>query len=75
MTIRSECITDRARSAIRATILLSALGLCLIGCASGNPTSDPPCDPAKRQQMGIASLGNSPTSCSSLMKPTTDNDH
>ena len=69
----AEDIITRVRSTIGATVLLSILGIGLVGCASWKDDPPPVCDPAQRQAHGMASL--SPTGCPSLIRPTYNSDH
>ena len=71
--MRPDYVTNRLRSTIGTTVVLSVLGVGLVGCASWKDDDPPPCDPAKRQQMGMSSL--SPTGCPSLIRPTYNSDH
>jgi hypothetical protein len=65
---------DRARSTIGAALVLSVLGVCLVGCT--NAKDDPPaCDPSLRQQQGMASISPSGGGCPPLVRPTYNSDH
>jgi hypothetical protein len=70
-----EYATGRVRPALNATIVLSVLGVCLVGCTSMKDDPPRPCDPAARQQQGMASLSPTQTGCPSLVRPTYDSDH
>jgi hypothetical protein len=73
MAIFPKYAMDRVRSAIGATIVLSVLGVGLVGCNSNN---DPvTCDPAQRQQQGMASLSPTGSGCPPLIRPTYNSDH
>jgi hypothetical protein len=72
-SMRPDCVMNRVRSTIGTTVVLSVLSVGLVGCTSWKDDDPPPCDPAKRQQTGMATL--SPTGCSSLMRPTYNSDH
>jgi hypothetical protein len=65
----------RTGAAIRATVLLSILGLGLVGCSGTK--EDPPaaCDPASRQAQGMASLSPTGGGCPPLVRPTYNSDH
>ena len=64
----------RVRPAINATIVLSVLGVCLVGCSS--PSHDPvTCDATERQQQGMASLSPTGAGCPPLVRPTYNSDH
>lgn len=63
------------RLTISAAVVLSALGIGLVGCSSMKTDGPPPCDPGNRQAHGMASMGASPNTCTSLIHPTTDIDH
>jgi hypothetical protein len=71
--VRQVYEMNHVRSTIGTAVVLSVLGVGLVGCTSWKDDDPPPCDPAKRQQTGMASL--SPTGCSSLMRPTYNSDH
>jgi hypothetical protein len=73
MTTSPGYVMDRIRSAIGATVVLSVLGFSVAGCTSSKPDPDPPCDPAKRQEQGMASLSS--TGCPSFVRPTYNSDH
>jgi hypothetical protein len=65
---------DRVRSTISATVVLSVLGVGLVGCTSAK--DDPPaCDPSQRQQRGMASLSPTEGGCPPLVRPTYNSDH
>jgi hypothetical protein len=68
-------VTGRVRVTINTTVVLSVLGVCLVGCAS--PKDDPPvsCDPAQRQQQSMASLSPTGAGCPSLVRPTYNSDN
>jgi hypothetical protein len=70
-----ENVMDRVRSTINATIVLSVLGVCLVGCTSAKDDPPPSCDPANRQQQGMASLSPSGAGCPSLVRPSYNSDH
>jgi hypothetical protein len=66
MATLPEYAMDRVRSTINTTVLLSVLGVCLIGCTSWKPDPDPPCDETQRQHLQIGSLPG----CSPLIRKT-----
>ena len=73
MAMLPEYAMGRVRPTINATIVLSVLGVCLVGCTSAKDDPSPPCDPAKRRERGMAGL--SPAGCPSLVRPTYNSDH
>jgi hypothetical protein len=56
MTILPEYLIDHVRSTISTTVVVSVLGVCLVGCTSWKPDPVPPCDETQRQQLQIANL-------------------
>ena len=66
-------VMERTRSVISASLVLSILGVGLVGCSSMKDDPPPPCDLAKRQQQGMASLSD--TGCPALVRPTYNSDH
>jgi hypothetical protein len=75
MAMLPEYAMGRVRPTINATIVLSVLGVCLVGCTSAKDDPPPPCDPAQRQQQGMASLSPTGAGCPPLVKPTYNSDH
>jgi hypothetical protein len=68
-------VMDCVRSTINATVVLSVLGVCLVGCTSAKDDPPPSCDPAQRQQQGMASLSPSGAGCPPLVRPSYNSDH
>ena len=74
MAIFPKHVMNRVRSTIGATVVLSVLGVCLVGCTS--PNHDPvTCDATERQQQGMASLSPTGGGCPPLIRPTYNSDH
>ncbi len=71
----AEYAVGRVRPALNAMIVLSVLGICLVGCTSTKDDPPPPCDPSARQQQGMASLSPTQTGCPPLIRPTYNSDH
>jgi hypothetical protein len=70
----AQYATGRVRPVLNATIVLSVLGVGLVGCTS--PNHDPiTCDATERQQQGMASLSPTGGGCPPLVRPTYNSDH
>jgi hypothetical protein len=73
MAIFPKYAMDRVRSTIGATVILSVLGVSLLGCSANH---DPiTCDATQRQQQGMASLSPTGNGCPPLIRPTYNSDH
>jgi hypothetical protein len=68
-------VMDRVRATINATVVLSVLGVSLVGCTSAKDDPPPTCDATERQQQGMASLSPSGGGCPPLVRPTYNSDH
>jgi hypothetical protein len=65
-----EHAMDHIRWMVGTTVILSTLGVGLVGCTGWKPDPVPPCDETQRQQLEIANLPG----CSPLIRRTYNYD-